>query len=88
VVENDLQLWTTRWAFRSDATCLFRQTTRSVLADAEFVKRRDCTWATGTGRLRIRFTDTGATVESDYFFPGGDTSRLQFEDLEYRRVSG
>jgi len=88
--ETDMQAWTTRWRFDqatgTPAPCLYRQTVASVLEGVTTEKVRTCTWEAANARLTIRFDDTGAVFESQYRFPGGDTSRLIFEGIEYHRI--
>ena len=87
-VSPDVQTWTTNWIFAADATCEFEQTVRSALDGTTIVDARTCTWSTTNGRLRIQYDDSEEVTESAYSFPGGDTTRLLFQDVEYQRVDG
>ena len=85
-VPGDIQLWTTRWDFLSGGVCHFLQTSQSVLDGITIVDDLDCTWSSGNGMLSIVLED-GRTFSSAFSFPGGDTSRLIFEGVEYQRVA-
>ncbi len=83
---EDTQLWTTRWIFKADATCQFRQTVLSVLEGQTRREERECHWTESSAIAAIVFDDTGEALQIPFSFPPGERDRMIFEGFEYQRI--
>jgi hypothetical protein len=85
-VAEDIQTWTTRWEFRADRTCTWRQRVVSALEGIPREELRTCEWVDANGEITVTWDDTGGVDIMEYSFAAFDRDRLLLQGVEYQRI--